>query len=313
MSSGSTDRLPTHDFDLLQKTELRIVGVGLSRANLTEVAAAVAGCLGLDPNEVLVIDARDDLLTLDILRRTINPYEVVGRQASILAALGKVPGVTVTEGATVESDGLLGWIAMDEAEAVEALDRSLRMAAEIERRIARRAIVFSTGPEVTSRQIEDTNKPLIQELLTANGFAVTLGEDLADDIEHIAAKLAEAIHERGFGLVVTTGGVGAEAKDRTIEALLAVDPQAVTPYVCRFEQGTGRHEKDGVRIGVGQVGRSVLVALPGPNAEARLGMAAVIQGLAEGWDKERLAAEIAQRLREHLREKMHRHPKHGRV
>jgi hypothetical protein len=89
-----------------------------------------------------------------------------------------------------------------------------------------------------------------------------------------------------------------------------VDPEAVTPYVCRFEQGTGRHDKDGVRIGVGQVGRSILVALPGPNAEVRLGMAAVIRGLAEGWDKERLAAEVARPLREHLREKMHQHPTH---
>ena len=42
--------------------------------------------------------------------------------------------------------------------------------------------------------------------------------------------------EAGYGVVVTTGGVGAESKDHTIEALLKVDPQAATPYLTYFRR-----------------------------------------------------------------------------
>lgn len=45
---------------------------------------------------------------------------------------------------------MLGWISADAADAVAPLDRSREMMAEIERRIASRAIAFSTGPEVIS-------------------------------------------------------------------------------------------------------------------------------------------------------------------
>ena len=59
------------EWDLLEKTELRIERVELEHADLTAVATTVADVLGVGHDEVLVIDARDDLLALDILRRTI--------------------------------------------------------------------------------------------------------------------------------------------------------------------------------------------------------------------------------------------------
>lgn len=46
---------------------------------------------------VIVIDARDDLLALDILRTTVDPYRVAGKQDELLAALARLPGVVVTE------------------------------------------------------------------------------------------------------------------------------------------------------------------------------------------------------------------------
>ena len=65
---------PTHgEWSLLEKTELGITGISLDRANLSEVARAVAGVLGLPAEEVYVIDARERLLTLDILRTTVDP------------------------------------------------------------------------------------------------------------------------------------------------------------------------------------------------------------------------------------------------
>ena len=74
----------TPEWNLLEKTELRIERIGLDGADLSVVAATVADELGLPRDEVLVIDARDDLLALDILRRTIDPYVLVGRREALL-------------------------------------------------------------------------------------------------------------------------------------------------------------------------------------------------------------------------------------
>jgi molybdenum cofactor synthesis domain-containing protein len=175
------------------------------------------------------------------------------------------------------------------------------MVAEIERRIASRAIVFSTGPEVITGQIRDTNKPWIIHRLQEGGFAAMPGRDLPDDGDTIAAAMREAVEERGYGLVVTTGGVGAEGKDGTVEALLSIDADAATPAIFEVEAGHGRHVKPQVRIGVGTIGAAVIACLPGPYVEARLGVEALLAGLAGGADKYRMAEGIAANLRQRLR------------
>jgi len=98
--------------------------------------------------------------------------------------------------------------------------------------------------------------------------------------------------------------VGAEAKDRTIEAIQKIDPTAATPYILKFEKGTGRHDKDGVKIAVGNLWGSKVIALPGPNEEASMGLEVAIRGLREGWEKELIADSIAHTLRERLRSRM---------
>jgi molybdenum cofactor synthesis domain-containing protein len=292
------------EWNLLEKTELRIERVGLDGADLSVVAATVADELGIPHDQVIVIDARDDLLALDILRRTIDPYVLVRRREALLNAVGLIAGVHVTEETDVCSEGMLGWISADATEATAALDRSREMVAEIERRIASRAIVFSTGPEVITGQIRDTNKPWIIHRLQEGGFAAMPGQDLPDDVDTIAAAIREAIEERGYGLVVTTGGVGAEGKDGTVEALLSIDADAATPAIFDVEAGHGRHVKPRVRIGVGTIGAAVIACLPGPHVEARLGVDALLAGLAGGTDKYRIADGIAAQLRQRLR-RMH--------
>jgi molybdenum cofactor synthesis domain-containing protein len=288
-------------WNLLEKTELRIERVGLDGADLSAVAATVADELGIPHDEVVVIDARDDLLALDILRRTIDPYVLAGRREALLNALGQIAGVHVSEETDVCSEGMLGWISADAIEATAALDRSREMVAEIERRIASRAIVFSTGPEVITGQIRDTNKPWIIHRLQEGGFAAMPGRDLPDDGDTIAAAMREAVEERGYGLVVTTGGVGAEGKDGTVEALLSIDADAATPAIFEVEAGHGRHVKPQVRIGVGTIGAAVIACLPGPYVVARLGLEALLAGLAGGADKYRIAEGIAANLRQRLR------------
>jgi len=136
-----------------------------------------------------------------------------------------------------------------------------------------------------------------------------MGGILPDSVGAISYQLEKALDE-GFGLILTTGGVGAEEKDCTVEALLRIDPSAATPYILKFEPGTGRHAKDGVRIAVGRVGISRIVALPGPTREVKEGLERVLEGLAKDWDKGQIAEHIASGLREKWRE--HRHePNHA--
>jgi len=293
------------DYHLYNKTELRIKHLPLSNANLTAVAAVVADTLRLDRNRVLVVDVREDTVTLDILQESIDPTNVVGKRDELLRRLSALPGIGVTAETSISSDGMLGWIDLHEqTHAMEALKRSEEMAEEVRQRLSRRAIIFPTGSEVLKGQIEDTNTPTITRRLEANGYSVTQGPTLADDRLLIAGKLRQAIFDDGYRLVITTGGVGAEDKDFTVEAVLELDPDASTPYISKYKVGTGRHHKDGVRIAVGQIDDAIVVALPGPNDEVRASLDILIRGVKSGLGKNELAEGIAENLRAILREKM---------
>jgi len=293
-------------FDLLQKTELRIERISLKEANLNDVAAVVAEVLGMEREEVLVTDVLNDVMTIDILRKSVDAYGLVGKKDRLIQKLAQIPGVGITGQTSICSEGMLGWIALDEGDAREALKRSVEMMGEIRQKIAKRAIVFSTGFEVSSGQIKDTNKPAIAQRLEAEGYSVTPGPTLKDDHMYIAGHLRQEIDGGGYGLVIITGGVGAESKDHTIEAVLALDPEAATPYISKFEKGIGRHAKDGVRIGVGRASETLIVALPGPNDEVKSSLEVLVKGLRADMNKHELAEQIASHLREALRVKMMR-------
>jgi len=289
------------EFDLLQKTELRIERIELCGANLTAVAAVVADILGLERHEVLVTDVLGDVMTIDILRKTADAYRLVGKRECLLEELSRLPGVRVTEATTICSEGMLGWIALDRAQAKKALKRVERLAKQIRQRMSKRVIIFSTGAEVASGQIMDTNTPAIHQRLETEGYSVTLGPTLPDDELLIAANLRQAVDD-GYGLVVITGGVGAEDKDRTIEAVLALDSEAAAEYICKYQKGTGRHHKDGVKIAVGQVSQTLIVALPGPNDEVKSSLNVLVNGLSSGSSKQVLAKNIASVLRKKLQQ-----------
>ena len=298
------------EFDLLQKTELRFEQIHLQGANLNDVAAAVADVLGLERHEVLVIDAINNTLAIDLLRKTIDAYSLIGKKDVLFERLSQLPNVVITEKTTIHSEGVLGWIAMDEAQAKNALRISENMYKEIRNKLAKRAIVFSTGFEVISGQIEDTNQPTIAEALKEEGYTVARGPALKDDLDYIAGMIRVAIEQDGYGVVITTGGVGAETKDHSVEALNLLDPDAATPYIAKFEQGRGRHAKDGIRVGVGEHDGALIVVLPGPNDEVRASLPFVIEGLKQRMDKHSMAEKLARNLRDILREKMHHHHAH---
>ncbi|MBM4236967.1 MAG: competence/damage-inducible protein A [Euryarchaeota archaeon] len=282
--------------NLLGKTELWIRDLGLEGADLNEVAAVASRVLGLRREEVFVTDASEDHLTLDILGPEMDAEHIYGKRKEMLRMLSEIPGVTVSDKTTIHSEGILGFINLEEEEARRVISKSEEMVSVISDRVRRRCIVFPTGREVKKGLIKDTNSPFVKSRLEAEGYAVEIGSVLDDDQDAIRGAIREAA-DSGFGLIITTGGVGAESKDRTVEALTALDPDAASPYITQYHKGTGRHEKEGVRVGVGTLGQSLIVALPGPNDEVRISMEILISDINGREGKAKMADHIANSLR----------------
>lgn len=286
--------------NLLEKTEIKVYGLILDNANLSLTAQKAAEVLELPSESVLVVDVRPDHICLDILEKNVDMRQITGKAQAILNGLKQVAGITVTNEAYVDSAGIMGLIAFDEQQAEQVIVRTQQMAGEIEQAVLKRAMVFATGFEVKNGMITDTNTPFLLQLLEAEGYHAQFGGILDDDAGVIQRKLADTV-ERGFGLIITTGGVGAEDKDFSVEATTALDKEAATPWIVKFQQGTGRHVKAGVRIGVGQVGLTTLINLPGPHDEVVASSEALRRHCRIGRiDKQALAEDLAGILRAKL-------------
>lgn len=284
------------EWNLLEKTTFWIDHIDLTKADLGQVAAAAATALKLTSKEVMVVDVRPGLVAFDILRKKVLAEDIAGKQEEILCSLAELPGVRIEAGASVHSEGVLGLIALDSEEAAKVLRDSADLARNIGQAVARRAIVFASGAEVIAGKIKDTNSPYIIGALEKEGYQVSFGGILEDDAVAAANRLEGALEE-GYGLIITTGGVGAEDKDFSIEAVLRLDPEAHTPWILKFKPDYHRHHKEGVRIAVGQIGLAYMIALPGPHEEAKLGCERLIEGIKQGLGKEALGENIAGALR----------------
>ena len=293
-------------YNLLDKTELKIVGIRLSGTNLNTVSDAVADILGLEPDRVLVIDVRNDEVALDILEKEVDPAAFVGKQSELLKKVSAIEGVTLLPNAEVTSHGMLAWINMGDHNSEElrsSLDQTNAIVEEARRRIAKRIIVFPTGTEVERGEIEDTNTPLLKKALTDEGYYVEVGPILKDELYLFTEELRMGV-VRGFGTMITTGGVGAEDKDFSVESVLRLDPEAAIEVLVNVSMGHGRHVKDAIRIAVGEFEGARIITLPGPNDEVRACLDEVVFGIKKGLPKKLHAELIATALRKRLQEKM---------
>jgi len=288
---------------LLEKREVWLRGVSLDQANLPAIARAAAEALSLPADKVFVTDVRPQLVVLDVLSQRVELEEVTGCEAALLAAVGAVPGVTVAPDASVHSEGVLGVIGTPR----EEVERSLASAAKLEAQIAgyasRRVAVVSTGSELLAGEIEDTNFAAIREMLEPAGYEVEFGGVAGDSEREIAGRVA-LLSGEGFGVIITTGGVGAEDKDHTVEALERLDPDLSTAVLAHYRKGHGRHVKEAVRIAIARLGWSTVFALPGPTHEVKLALPVILDGLARKADPAELVEAIAVPLRATL---PHRH------
>ena len=292
--------------NLLEKTEVWIDDVILDNVNLSDLAKVFAETIGIDEDKVLVVDVRETHITFDILEKILEPKQFFGKKLEIFDALEKVQGFKRTEYSDIHSEGILGMINLDIQDVDQVINNMNQMTESIIKNISKRAMVFATGFEVEKGYIEDTNSPMIIEMLKDNGYKAEFGGILKDDIVSISNGIIDAI-DSGYGLIITTGGVGAEDKDHTVEAISLIDTEAHTPYIVKYTKGQGRHVKDGVRIAIGSLGQSYIVALPGPNDEVLIGMNALLNGLEKSLSKELLGDSIAKVLSEKLMTKKWHH------
>lgn len=297
--------------NLLEKTELWVNEITLDGTNLTDLANAVAHAMGMQDGEVLVVDVRPRHITFDILARDIPQENILGKETAILDAIRAVPGVTLYSETYLHSNGILGQICAGVENEEAMLQQVAKITDDLRRNVSHRAIIFPTGFELQQGLIEDTNTPYLKSLLEQKGYKVTVGEIMADNLADIVDKLEDALN-RGFGLIITTGGVDAEDKDHSVEGICAIDREAATPYIVKYQKGTGRHVKDGVRIGVGTEGLSMMISLPGPHDEVELAAPVLLTGLREQWSKETLANRLADVLAEKWKRKnAHHHHDQG--
>lgn len=301
---------------LLDKTEIWVRGVTSVDADLPAIARAVAEVLALPSDRVFVTDLGPEHICFDILIPQLKLADFAGKQERLLDALRAIPGLAVADGAAVHSEGILGLIGTPEANVPAILAEASRMEEGIKAYAAKRVAVVSTGAELVDGRVHDTNCEAIRELMGAAGYEVEHGGTVGDDERTIAGRVNRLSGE-GFGIVVTTGGVGAEAKDKTVEALTLLDPDIATAVLAQFEAGHGRHVKDSIRIAVARVGYGIAVALPGPTHEVRTALPVLLAELAAGSPPEAMVEAIAKPLRAllpgamHQRHHDHEHGRHG--
>ena len=292
--------------NLLEKTELWVNNITLQQANLTEMAKTVAKVLGLPEDKVMVVDVRPNHITFDVLEKEVQQENIMGKEEELLHALAAIPGVNLTPDTYLHSNGILGLICVKEGNPQELLSKVDKMRNEVVEKVSHRAIVCPTGFELEQGLIQDTNSPYIKKVLEEHGYTVALGDIIPDDEDVLYETLSDAVSQ-GFGLIMTSGGVGAEDKDHTVESILRVDETAAAPYIVKYQKGQGRHVKDGVRIGVGRVGLTTLVSLPGPHDEVEMVIPVVVKMLEEGCAKEEIANAMASVLGEKWRTKKIHH------
>jgi molybdenum cofactor synthesis domain-containing protein len=286
----------TTQLDLLSKTELWVEDMLLDEVDLTLLAECAGAVLGLGQEDIFVTDVRDRRVVFDVVSPSVSMDAIAGKEAELLAALAAFPGVALGNHASVHSFGVLGVIGAPAEQAADILANAAKLEAGLQAFVARSVVVLSTGGEVARGEIEDTNHAAIKSVLGQLGYQVDHAGVVEDDEALIAARIGYLLGE-GYGMVITTGGVGAEDKDKTIEAMQRVAPDLSTAVLAQYKVGHGRHVKPHVRVACGRFGETLLVALPGPTREVLAALPALAEAVADGLPPAAIAESIATPIR----------------
>jgi molybdenum cofactor synthesis domain-containing protein len=282
--------------DLLEKTELWVEDIVLSDVDLTQLAICAGQVLELGAQDIFVTDVRDGRVVFDVVSPSVSLDAIAGKEAELLAALGAFAGVQLGRRASVHSHGVLGVIGAPVEQAADIIANAARLETGLQAYVARSVVVLSTGCEVARGEIEDTNFAAVQSVLGGMGYLVHHAGVVDDDEALIAARIGHLLGE-GYGLLITTGGVGAEDKDKTIEAIQRLAPDLATAILAQYTVGHGRHVKPHVRVACGRIGETLLVALPGPTREVLAALPELAAAVTAGHPPAVIAEAVAAPIR----------------
>ncbi|AOG01070.1 MULTISPECIES: molybdopterin-binding protein [Blastomonas] len=282
--------------DLLEKTELWVEDILLRDVDLTQLAKCAGQVLGLGAQDIFVTDVRDGRVVFDVVSPSVSLDAIAGKEAQLLAALAAFPGVQLGRAASVHSHGVLGVIGAPAEQAADIIANAARLESSLQAYVSRAVVVLSTGGEVARGEIEDTNYAAVKSVLGDMGYLVHHAGVVEDDEALIAARIGHLLGE-GYGLLITTGGVGAEDKDKTIEAMQRLAPDLSTAILAQYAVGHGRHVKPHVRVACGRVGETLLVALPGPTREVLAALPELAIAMGQGQSPSVIAEAVAAPIR----------------
>ncbi|WP_430386764.1 molybdopterin-binding protein [Blastomonas fulva] len=282
--------------DLLSKTELWVEDILLRDVDLTQLAICAGQMLGLGAQDIFVTDVRDGRVVFDVVSPSVSLDAIAGKEAQLLAALAAFPGVQLGRAASVHSHGVLGVIGAPAEQAADIIANAARLETSLQAYVSRAVVVLSTGGEVARGEIEDTNYAAVKSVLRDMGYLVHHAGVVEDDEALIAARIGHLLGE-GYGLLITTGGVGSEDKDKTIEAMQRLAPDLSTAILAQYAVGHGRHVKPHVRVACGRVGETLLVALPGPTREVLAALPELATAMAQGQSPSVIAEAVAAPIR----------------
>jgi molybdenum cofactor synthesis domain-containing protein len=136
-------------------------------------------------------------------------------------------------------------------------------------------------------QRQDKSGPLLQEILTKQGFAVTAYTILPDDEEALVATLIAWVDEQHVDLIVTTGGTGVSPSDHTPEATRRVIEREVPGLAEAMRSASLQQTVQAVwsRGIAGIRGQSLIINLPGSAKAAQANLEHVLPALSHGLEK----------------------------
>lgn len=124
---------------------------------------------------------------------------------------------------------------------------------------------------------EDLSGPALRDWLAERGIAVVCTAVIADDLEQIAALLAEWVRDLSPDLILTTGGTGVSPRDVTPEATRRIIDRELPGFAERMRQESLKKTPHAIisRALAGIKGRTLIVNLPGSPKGAVENLAAV--------------------------------------
>ncbi len=144
------------------------------------------------------------------------------------------------------------------------------------------AVGIITVSDKSSRgERPDEGGPVIREMVLAAGAAVGSYVVVPDERDEIARQIRAMADDRGFDLVLTTGGTGLSPRDVTPQATLAVLDYEV-PGIAEAMRLASLQKTPAAMISravAGVRGRTLVVNLPGSPKGARECLEAILPAL----------------------------------